>query len=139
MAEEATSPDAVELTHRAYASVNTRDLDAITALMGPASVWDASRWDLGTHTGADAIRRFADDWVGSLYEYGVRVKEMHDLGNGVVWAVQTAHRATSRHGYIEVQSALVFVWVDGLLARATIYTEPDEARAAAERLAQERG
>ena len=40
-----------------------------------------------------------------------------------------------------VRSASVGAWVDGLIVRVTIYpeTDIDEARAAAERLAEERG
>jgi hypothetical protein len=35
--------------------------------------------------------------------------------------------------------AAVAEWADGLTTRVTVYTDIDEARAAAERLAQERG
>ena len=139
MPEESTTPDPVALTHRVYASLNRRDLDAVMGLLGPASVWDASRWELGTHTGPEAIRRFAEDWFGSLDEYGVQVEKIQDLGNGVVHVVQVAHRAATRRGYFELRSAPVFVWVDGMLARVTLYTDIDEGRAAAERLAEERG
>ena len=43
--------------------------------------------------------------------------------------------------YVRVRSAAVSVWRDGLIVRTTIYAETaiDEARAAAERLAEERG
>jgi hypothetical protein len=33
----------------------------------------------------------------------------------------------------------VTLWTDGLIERSSIYTDIDEARAAAERLAEERG
>jgi hypothetical protein len=139
MSEEAATPDVVELTHHLYACLNSRDLDAIMGLISPACVWDASRWDLGTHAGAQAIRRFAEEWIGGLAEYGVRVEEMQDLGNGVMYVIQLAHRASTVHGFVELRSAPVLVWVDGLLAEATLYSDPDEARGAAERLAEERG
>jgi hypothetical protein len=34
---------------------------------------------------------------------------------------------------------MVLIWSDGLILRVTTFTDIDEARAAAERLAQERG
>jgi hypothetical protein len=37
------------------------------------------------------------------------------------------------------RSALVATWADGLIEKETNFTDPSEARAAAERLAQERG
>jgi ketosteroid isomerase-like protein len=137
--EESTTADALELTHHVYASLNGRDLDAIMSFFAPDSVLDASRWDLGVHAGPKAIHRYLEDSLESLYEYGVQVEEMQDLGNGVIYVVQVAHRAAASHAYVEIQSAPVFVWADGMLERVTLYTDVDEARAAAERLAEERG
>jgi ketosteroid isomerase-like protein len=139
MSEESTTPDPVELTHRVYASLNRRDFDALMGLFGTDSVLDASRLDLGTHAGPKAIRRYFEDFLGGLYEYGVQVEEMQDLGTGVIYVVQLAHRGAASHAYVELHPALVFVWADGMLARVTLYTDTDEARAAAERLAEERG
>jgi ketosteroid isomerase-like protein len=42
-------------------------------------------------------------------------------------------------GWVELRYAAVYTWRDGLIERATQYSDIDEARAAAERLAQERG
>jgi ketosteroid isomerase-like protein len=138
MGEESTRPDSIQLTRRVYAALNNRDPDATKDLLGPDSVWDVSRWDLGVHTGAEAIRSFAEKWFGSLYEYGVEIEDALDLGNGVVYVRQLAHREASPQNYVEFEAALVFVWVDGMLASATLYEDLDEARAAAERLAEER-
>jgi ketosteroid isomerase-like protein len=137
MPEEFTPPDPLELTHHVYAALNSRDFDSIMGFFGADSVLDASRLDLGTHAGPKAIRRYFEDFLEGLYEYGVQVEEMQDLGNGVINVVQFAHRAAARHAYVELQSALVFVWADGMLARVTLYANPDEARAATERLAEE--
>jgi hypothetical protein len=41
-------------------------------------------------------------------------------------------------GYVQLRYATVVVWAKGLIERVTLYNDPDEARAAAERLAQER-
>jgi hypothetical protein len=42
------------------------------------------------------------------------------------------------HGHVSQREGWVFLWERGLIARLTI-SEVDEARAAAERLAEERG
>jgi hypothetical protein len=139
MPEESTTPDPVELTHRCYASLNRRDLDAFIGLLGPSCVYDLSRFDLGTYGGPEAIRRFYEEWIGPLYEYGVEVDEIKDLGNGVVYAFQVGHRGSTPHLFLELEGGVVGVWEHGKLARMTVYPDSDEALAAAERLAEERG
>ena len=42
-------------------------------------------------------------------------------------------------GWVQTRIADVVTWAGGLIERQTAYTDVDEARAAAERLAQERG
>jgi ketosteroid isomerase-like protein len=137
MSQEPRTPDLLELTRRVYASLNSRDFDALMGVFGPTSVWDVSRWGLGTHAGLVAIRRFLEDWFGSLDEYEVQVEEMHDLGNGIVFVVvtQVAHRARSR-GVLRVRSAPVFLWAEGKIALITLYPDVDEGRAAAVRAAE---
>jgi hypothetical protein len=41
--------------------------------------------------------------------------------------------------FVELRYAGVGLWRDGLIERLKLYTDVDEARAVAERLAQERG
>src|ERR1700731_4587471 len=130
MSERPTTPAPAELTRGVYADANSRDLDAIVRFMGPASVCDASQWDLGIHTGPEAIRRFLEDWFGGLAEYGVRVKELQDFGNGIVFVVHVAHRAATDRGYLELEAANVYEWVDGRLGQVTLYCDSDEGRAA---------
>jgi len=139
MSEEPVGPTMVELTHQAYAALNSRDLDAITRFLEPSSVCDVSCWELGIYTGPEAICRFADEWIGDLYEYGVQVNEMQDLGNGVMFVAQVAHRAHTRHGYVELPSAAVLIWRDGKLRRVSVYPDGEQARAAASRVTDTSG
>jgi hypothetical protein len=139
MPERSTSPDLIELTHRAYACLNSRDLDAFTGLLGRSCVYDLSRFDLGTYTGPQAIRRFYEKWIAPLHEFGVAVDDIRDLGNGVIYAVQAGHRGPSPNFSLELGGGVVGIWEHGKLVRMTVYPDLDEARAAAERLAQERG
>lgn len=68
------------------------------------------------------------------------LEEVLDLGNEVVFAV-VLQRATLTNSAAEVRmrSASVNSQAGGLFERITNYLDIDEARAAAKRLAQERG
>ena len=89
--------------------------------------------------GQAAIRAFVEGWFGMYEELEFKLEEVHDLGNGVVFAVvlQEAQPAGTA-GHVRQREGWVYVWVGGLIARLTA-SDIDEARAAAERLAEERG
>ena len=73
-------------------------------------------------------------------EFEWRSEEILDLGNGVVFGVARASgRPVGSTGRVENRVVIVAVWEEGLIVRGTTYTDIDEARAAAERLAKERG
>jgi hypothetical protein len=66
--------------------------------------------------------------------------EVADLGNGVVFVVNLLKgRPVGRTGDTKMRQAWVQVWVDGMVVRQMSYLDIDEARAAAERLAESRG
>jgi SnoaL-like domain len=140
MSEKSPTPDLVESTHRLHRLLNSRDLDAVTDLFVPGSVWDASRWGLGSHEAPNSLRQFLEDWIGSFDAYELTVQEIQDLGNGIVFAV-FLHAADLRGGggSLRVRSSAVLDWEAGQLVALTSYREMDEARAGAERLAEERG
>jgi ketosteroid isomerase-like protein len=139
MSEKSTTPGPVELTLRGIEAANRRDFDAVMSFLGPDPVWEAAPWGLGTHEGRTRIHRFFEDWIGGFDEYRIVVEEMLDLGNGVVLAVtqQYGHTAHTR-GHMQLRSASVFVWAEGVVTRVTNYPDIDEGRVAAERLAEER-
>jgi SnoaL-like domain len=140
MTPDAAAADVSELTRRAYESLNSRDFDAVVSLFGPSSIWDVSRWGLGAHTGPEAIRRFLEDWFGSFDKYEVHIENMLDLGHGVIYAmvVFIAHRPGSRD-YLRLPSVAVFAWVEGVVARVTLYPDVNEGRGAADRMAESMG
>jgi ketosteroid isomerase-like protein len=137
MSEESTTPDLGELTRHLFSSVNQGDLDRMMGFFGPYSLWDVTPWGLGAHSGTAAIRGFLENWIGSFDEYRVEVEEMLGLDNGVVLVIATqyAHSAGSR-GQLRLRYAPVFVWADEVAVLVTHYRDIDEARAAAERLAE---
>jgi uncharacterized protein (TIGR02246 family) len=137
MSEESTIPDLVELMGRAFEAANRRDLDAVASSFAEDATFDGRA--LGDHfEGRAAIRSFLEDWFGTYEELEFGLAEVRDLGNGVVFAVVVQNgRPAGSAGRLRQREGWVVVWVRGLIARLTI-SEVDEARAAAERLAEER-
>jgi ketosteroid isomerase-like protein len=139
MTEESTTPDLVELTRAYVEAVNRGDLDAVMSFYGPHASWESP--PLGTSfKGLAAIRGFHEDWWGAYEEYEIQTEEILDLGNGVVLVVLRQNaRPLGSTGHVQTRTAGTSEWEDGKIARVTVYHDIDEARAAAERLAQERG
>jgi ketosteroid isomerase-like protein len=140
MSEESTTPDLVELNRRAIESAASGDFDVAISCYGPDSVWDTSPLGMGRYRGAVTIRKELEAWYALYDEAESEIGENRDLGNGVVLAVvRQRGRPVGSSSYAEFRFASVTEWTDGLIARVTPYTNIDEARAAAERLAEERG
>jgi ketosteroid isomerase-like protein len=139
VAEESTTLDFVELARRVEDAGTRRDLDAVMSFFAPDAVWNLSPMGIGIVEGRAAIRRYVEDWLRA-YEYiTLESEEVHDLGSGVGFQAYTQRaRPSGSTGEVHQLSARVVLTVDGLIARVTSYSDIDEARAAAERLAQER-
>jgi hypothetical protein len=110
MPEESTTPEPVELARRVKDAGNRRDIDEVLSFFAPRRCLDISPMDLGIFEGRAAIRRFLEDGC--------------------------AHTMTSCR---RPRRFAISLMVDDSIARPTSYTDIDEARAAAEPLAQERG
>jgi len=138
MPKESTSPDLVEPMRHYADAANRHDSDALMGFYGPDAVCEVMA--LGTSfEGVDAIRGFLEDWIGSYEEFEVGVEEILDLGNGVALAVYVmGGRPVGSTGHVRYRIAQVSTWADGVVARVTGYNDIDEARAAAERLVEER-
>jgi ketosteroid isomerase-like protein len=140
MAEESTTPDLVELVRGVIDATNARDIDAAASFYAPRAVLDLSPIGIGIFEGHAAIRGFYEEWFGTFRDSHQEAEEIRDLGNGVGIAVivQGGHPPGSS-GWVQLRYAPVVIWADGLVERQMTYTDIDEARAAAERLAEERG
>jgi hypothetical protein len=81
-----------------------------------------------------------DDWFGSFAELRMEVEEFVVLDNGVVLAVvKQEGRPVGVDGQVHQREGWAICWsADGLLVRLTTHPDIDEARAAAERLAESR-
>jgi ketosteroid isomerase-like protein len=137
MPPEPSSSSAFELARRSFEAADSGDFDWMISFYGPESVFDMSPWGLGTHSGLLAIRTFFEDWIGAFDEFEMKVEEIRDLGNGVVFAVaiQDARPAGGR-GNLRLRHAAVSLWLDGVAIRVTNYPDIEEGRAAAERMAR---
>jgi ketosteroid isomerase-like protein len=103
------------------------------------AVYDASCDGLGVYEGPVAIRALIGGWWGAFEDLRLTPEEITDLGGGVLFAaLRHDGRPTNSTAYVNTRQAYVFVFVEGMVARVTVYRDSDEARAAAERLAQER-
>jgi ketosteroid isomerase-like protein len=129
----------VELTRLSLAAFNRRDFGVYAS---PDTVLDTAGYGMGTFTGRDAAIGFMNDSASSFEDLTVERDDILDLGHGVVLTLYHQEgRPIGASNYVRVRSAVVMLWVDGVIVRSTFYpeTEIDEARAAAERLAEERG
>jgi ketosteroid isomerase-like protein len=131
--EEATTPDLEEMVRRGVEAVNRREYDRVMTLQAPDVVWD------GTTAGGFAIRGFSEDWWGAYDEYRAEAEEIRDLGDGVGFVVVVARgRLRGSAAWVQFRWGSVITWREGLIERTTNYFDTDEARAAAERLAEKR-
>jgi ketosteroid isomerase-like protein len=95
---------------------------------------------MGVFEGHEAIRAFMADWIGAYEDFEVKAKEIRDLGSEVSFALLAQRgRPFDSNGFVHLRYASATTWRNGLVQRSTQYTDIDQARAAAERLAQERG
>jgi uncharacterized protein (TIGR02246 family) len=138
MSEDSTTPDLVALMGRAFEAANRRDLDAVASSFAEDATFDG-RGAPEHYEGRAAISSMLEDWFGSYEELEFGLEEVRDLGNGVVFAVVVQNgRPAGSDGHLRQREGWVFVWVRGLIARLTT-SDIGEARAAAERLTEERG
>jgi ketosteroid isomerase-like protein len=137
MSEESTTPDLVELMRQSVEALSRRDIDALMSFVAPDAAWDLRS---GNFEGVEAIRGFLEEWLGSYEAYRVEAEEILDLGHGVAFlAYRENGRLFGSKGRVEQQVAQVVIWVSGKIEWMSAYFDPGEDRAAAERLAEERG
>jgi ketosteroid isomerase-like protein len=111
MSEESTTPDLLELVRKQLEALDRRDLD---------------------------IRGFLEDWFRTREELDFELEEVSDLGGGVVFAVVIQDgRLVSGDGRLRQREGWVYLWMGGSIARLET-SEIDQARSAAERLAEQR-
>jgi ketosteroid isomerase-like protein len=142
LAGVSTPPDPEETAQRFREALNRGNLDAAVAMYAPDAVWDVSLLGLeGVFEGREAIRGALEDLIAPYQDLEVVAEEFQDLGNGVTFSVSMLRgKPHGSSGLVESpRYGIVWTWRDGLIEQNTSYPDIDEARAAAERLAEERG
>ena len=139
MPEESTTPDLVERLQRFVDATNAADFDAMASFCAHDAVYEARRVGLRLE-GREAIRGFLEQWSSVYEEVKIEVQEGRDLGHGVMFTVISQHgRLPNTTAWVQEAFPAVSIWADGLIQHTASYLDIDEARAAAERLAEERG
>ena len=135
--EESTTPAPVELVRHLLDALSCMDEDAFARCFAPDAVFLTG---VGQFEGRDAIRGYVEDFNSSYAEQSYAPDEVHDLGNGVAWfsAVVTG-RLRGVSADVHLRFAVVVTHAAGVVSQWTDYVTIDQARAAAERLAEERG
>jgi ketosteroid isomerase-like protein len=140
MPGESTTADLVERWRQSADACVRGEFDAGISFYAPDAEWDGSDMGVGTFEGAAAIRCFLEDWVGAFEKYEHEHEVLQDLGNGVVFVVLCMEGSPAGSpGRVQDRYALTVVWAADLIVRVIVREEIEEARAAAERLAAERG
>jgi ketosteroid isomerase-like protein len=140
MSEGSIPSDLVGLARRQLEAVNRRDLDALMSRAAPDAVYDTAPSGMGVYEGHAAIRAFLKGYWDCFEELRFELEEVLDLGNGVTFLVnRQVARPIGSTAYVRIREAHIIEWVDGMVVRLTVYNDIDEARAAAERLAEARG
>ena len=135
MPEESTTPDLVELVRKQVEALDRGDVDGVMSSVSEDVVLDG-RADFVE--GRAAIRGFLEDWFRAYEELDFELEKVSHLGGGVVFAVVSQDgRLVGSAGRIRQREGWVYLCVGGSIARLTT-SEVDQARASAERLAQER-
>jgi ketosteroid isomerase-like protein len=135
MSEDADA--VVGRVQRIVAAMNAQDFAAAVSFYAPDAILDAE--DAGVHEGRPAIRSFYEDWWGAYEDQQQEAEEIRDLGDGVVIVVILMRgRLRGAAGVLQQRYAAVATWANGLIEKQTNYLDIHEARAAAQRLAEER-
>ena len=139
MPEESTTPDLVEVVIGLYEAADREDCDAMIAPYAPDAILEFDDGILDV-AGASGVRGFFEEWARVFEGFTVKVETVVDFGNGIVYSVYHQEgRPLGSTGVVTQRGSLIYEWVDGMIARLIGRPDPDEARAAAERLAEERG
>jgi hypothetical protein len=140
MPEESRTSDMLAAYRRAIEAFARDEIGGAMWMFRPDGVLDMSPLGIGVFEGREAARGCWEDVRSSYEDFEQVIEEMRDLGNGVGFGVVASRgRLPGSAGWVELRYANVWIWREGLTERITYYTDINDARATAERLAEERG
>lgn len=129
MAEGSAAPDLVQLVQHSFVAFDGLDFDASLCACAPDAVGDASSSGIDRLESMARIRGIAEEWRHSHEEFESRLEEDADLGG----------RLPGGTGRLRERSSYTDLWEAGAPSRVIVRADIDDARVAAERLAEERG
>ena len=139
MPEKSTSQDLGEVVRSLFEAADRGDWDAMIAPYAPDAIWESDDGILDM-AGASEVRGQLEGWAGVFEDFTIKVETVVDLGNGVVFSVYRQEgRPLGSTGVLKERGAMIYEWVDGMIARVIVRQDNEEARALAERLAEARG
>ena len=131
----------VEAVRRAIEVFNRDGPEAATAFIDPEIEWHdlAEQPDASVHYGREGFIEAVEQFAGGFEDFRVFIDEIFDHGDQVIVYNRTVGRGRGSGGFVEMRYATVAQTEGRLVQRLTLYSDIDETRAAAERLAKERG
>ena len=130
------SKENVDLVRKQLEALDRRDLDGVMSRVAEDTVFHGRFGDV--FEGRAATRGFLEDWFRAWEELDFELEEVSDLSGGVVFAVVVQEGRMVGGDGRRQREGWVYLLVGGSIARLTT-SEVDQARAAAERLAEQRG
>jgi len=110
----------------------------VVSSYAPDVLWE-SEDGITSADGGAAVRGLWEEWSGTFEDFMIDVESVVDLGNGVVYAVYREQgRIAGGNALLVQHGALVYEWANGMITRVMARADTDEARAAAQRLAESR-
>ena len=98
-------------------------------------VWDMSNFhgwpEQQVYEGVDGAGAFLSEWVGAWDDWELVVEDLRDAGDKVVALMHQRGRSKESGVPIEMSFAMVWTIRDGKQARMEMYSDRDEALAAA--------
>jgi ketosteroid isomerase-like protein len=135
------SQENVELAREAYDAYNREGITGILGYLDPEVEWRnaAESPDAGVFIGHKGVVEWQGMVDASFKEMHFEPERIDQLPRGRVLAsVRFRFRAPTSGVQVEVPFAHLMTWRDGKVTEFSMHTDIDAARAAAERLAQER-
>jgi ketosteroid isomerase-like protein len=138
MSDESTTRDLVEVVTGLFEAADRGDWEAVISPYASDVIWETGDGIVNL-AGASRVRSFWEEAAGMFEGWTIKVESVVDLGRGVVYTIcDMQGRPAGSTGVVATRGALVFEWTEGTIVRVIAYTDINEGRAAAERLAESR-
>ena len=139
MAQESATPDLVEVVAGLFEAADRGDWDTVLSAYAPYAVLETADGVFDAVSPA-RMRGFWEEVAATFEDFAIKVETVVDLGNGIVYSIYRAEgRLAGSTGVVTERMARIYERAEGRITRVITRQHLDEARAAAEWLAGERG